>query len=182
MNNSLLSIFSARLGLQAFCLLGKLTPTNVPWDEAPETYEKMLADMFEALMGALYLDQGLGACRRLLAWVVFPCRADLPLRRSWLHSVTKPYEALELERVERDPEDDYHQAMAQFEDDIGVHFKSFFLLQQAVTHPSYFMQRAGFTPPTLKPGQRYPHNQRLEWVRPPACLSPQKLRTLTHRG
>ena len=38
-------------------------------------YEKMLADTFEALLGAVYLDRGLAAVRTLLAQVLFPTRS-----------------------------------------------------------------------------------------------------------
>lgn len=186
-NNALLSGFAARLGLQGLVLLGELTAERVQWVDSPDAYEKMLADSLEALFGAIYLDQGLAPCRHLLAQarassyardpcyltrrpaapalleqIIFPARADLPLRRIWLHSVKQEY--VGNEPVERDAADENHQALMQFEAEVGVTFSRFGLLQQAFTHPSYFMQRAGYVPPVMPPGQGYPHNQRLEWI------------------
>ena len=48
---------------------------------------KLLADAFEAFMGAVYLDAGIGACRQLLARVPLP----EPLRRYRLQSVKEEY-------------------------------------------------------------------------------------------
>ena len=85
----MLAHFASRLGLHAFILLSDrffLGRGGTRRSDEPETHEKALADVFEAFMGALYLDRGLGAVRSLLAQVLFPKRADLPLRRLWLHA------------------------------------------------------------------------------------------------
>ena len=130
----------------------------------------MLADMFEAFIGAIYLDKGLGLgpCRRLFAQVLFPRRADLPLRRCWLQVAEQVY-------VEPDPATQPDQAdplisasdsaLLEFQRATSLRFSRFGLLRQAFTHPSFFLPRAGFSPPPKPPGCReHPHNQRLEFL------------------
>ena len=49
-------------GADAF-LVRRTAQRGLPWADDPHEYDKLLADTFEAFLGALYLDRGLGACR-----------------------------------------------------------------------------------------------------------------------
>ena len=163
-NNKLLAAFAARLGLHTFLLIAERAPVSgVLWADEPEAYDKVLADTFEALAGALYLDRGLTAVRNLVAQCLFPGRADVPLRRLWLQSVREAY--VPPDPRERDEESDEHAPFLQFEASTGLRFAHFGLLIQAFTHPSYYQPRQGYTVPSIAPGQKFlPHNQRLEFL------------------
>ena len=83
-NNANLAHFARRLGFGAFALCGPKGPSGAAWGTDPAELDKLLADCFEAFFGALYLDQGLGACRAVLAKCLFWRASELPLRRCWL--------------------------------------------------------------------------------------------------
>ena len=101
-----LATCAARIGLHAFVLLGESSAAGVRWAacprEDPLAYEKMLADLFEAFIGAVYLDQGLDAVRTIYAQVLYPFREDLPLRRVWLAALQQDY--TEPDPLDRDPD------------------------------------------------------------------------------
>ena len=154
-NNKLFAVFASRLGLHSFALIAERTSSGSFWHEDHEAYERMLADTFEAFIGAVYLDKGLTAVRNLFAQVVFPRRADLPLRRCWLQAIEQPYS--EPDPLKRDEEDAEHKELIAFENATSLHFERFGLLRQAFTHPSFFHNVP------LPHGQKsHPHNQRLE--------------------
>lgn len=45
---------------------------------------KPLADLYEALVGALFLDQGLTACKQFIAKCLFHLKSEAPLMSVWL--------------------------------------------------------------------------------------------------
>ena len=90
-NNKVLGCFALRLGFDALLLHADADKDGVRFKDDVDKYLKLLADAFEAFMGALYLDSGIGACRQLLAKCVYPKCSELPLRRYWLQAANEEY-------------------------------------------------------------------------------------------
>eukprot|EP00908_Phaeocystis_cordata_P004351 Transcript_14737.p2 GENE.Transcript_14737~~Transcript_14737.p2 ORF type:complete len:446 (-),score=153.91 Transcript_14737:1909-3246(-) len=161
-NNKGIATFGTRLGLHSFVLRGPLSPNGVAWEMDPLEAEKVVADCFEAFFGALYLDQGLGACRALLSKCIFWTVSELPLRRCWLLATSQPYKPPEtMPRRRNDPE---QAQLHAFEAATGLRFGQLGLLRQAFTHPSYFTDRKDFVQPPPLPCGGPRHNQRLEYL------------------
>jgi len=160
--NKTFAACAARLGLQGFVLHGECAPRGNAWAEDAEASDHLLADVMEAFIGAVYLDQGLEACRKLLAKCIYPTRSDLPLRRCWMHATS--VEHVPAATLERRADTEEQRALLHFERVTGLRFRSFGLLQQAFTHPSFYVERRGFLPPPAGPNGAPLHNQRLEWL------------------
>ena len=78
-NNKMLGCFALRLGLDALLLHADADRDGVLFKNDADKHLKLLADAFEAFLGALYLDAGIGACRQLLAKCLYP---NAPIFRS----------------------------------------------------------------------------------------------------
>lgn len=63
-----LSMYAKKLNLNVFLLLGIGEEKN-----GGRNRESIIADMFEAFLGALYLDQGMGPIDNILSEVLLPC-------------------------------------------------------------------------------------------------------------
>ncbi len=101
---------SAKLGINDFLLMSK--------GEAKDTgraRQYILANVFEALIGALYIDQGYDASRKFIAGHLFPKTEKIVEKRLWQdaksrfqelaqenHSVTPTYETLGQEGPDHD--------------------------------------------------------------------------------
>ena len=162
-NNANLAHFARRLGLCSMTLRGAVAASGAAWGSDPAEADKLLADCFEAFFGALYLDQGLGVCRAVLAKCLFWHAAELPLRRCWLRAAQQPYVAPEpMARRRQDPK---QAQLRSFEAATGLQLAQLGLLRQAFTHPSHFTQSnhrdADAGAATLPDGSPR-HNQRLE--------------------
>lgn len=95
--------------------------------------EHMFADCFEALIGAIYIDQGLQACRQFYAQCLF--HNDKDLLQMWM--------APKKHILQDSSSDNYFlensatvAKFRSFEENIGYQFRSIKLLIQAFTHPS----------------------------------------------
>ena len=184
-NNKVLGCFALRLGFDALLLHADADRDGVRFKDDVEKYLKLLADAFEAFMGALYLDSGIGACRQLLAKCVYPKCLELPLRRYWLQAANEEYlppdktarpaedergdDGAELptgniHKDDRDPEvlRAEMQALLDFEAACGFKFRHLGLLRQATTHPSFYMENKGAWKPPMDDDGLPMHNQRLE--------------------
>ena len=162
-NNKGLSVLARQLGFGAFALHGPFAPSGVRLVDDVVEYDKMLADCFEAFFGAVYLDQGLGACRAVLAKCIFWSASELPLRRLWLHACEAPYRApVPLKRRSAESGDTEQAPLRAFEQATGLRFKQLGLLNQAFTHPSAFTDRQDYVRPPPLPDGSVRHNQRLE--------------------
>ena len=69
-NNKVLGCFALRLGFDALLLHADADKDGVRFKDDVDKYLKLLADAFEAFMGAVYLDAGIGACRQLRRWML----------------------------------------------------------------------------------------------------------------
>ena len=174
-NNKVLGCFALRLGFDALLLHADADRDGVRFKDDVEKYLKLLADAFEAFMGALYLDSGIGACRQLLAKCVYPKCSELPLRRYWLQAANEEYSPPDKTARPADGEGEGEgegedesegesglQPLLDFEAACGFKFRHLGLLRQATTHPSYYMEtKGGWKPPVDDDGLPM-HNQRLE--------------------
>lgn len=99
-----------------------------------EGRRNMLADSFEALIGALYLDQGLEACREFFAGCLFS-ESEADLRRMWLQPCAHPLQEGPSDRhlIEASP---IMKGYTKLEEQTGIEFKHIRLLVQAFTHSS----------------------------------------------
>ena len=185
-NNKVLGCFALRLGFDALLLHADADKDGVRFKDDVDKYLKLLADAFEAFMGALYLDSGIGACRQLLAKCVYPKCSELPLRRYWLQSVKDEYSPPDktarpaddgdgdggadppppgnIHQDERDPAvlRAELQPLLDFEAACGLKFRHLGLLRQATTHPSFYMETKGGWKPPMDDDGLPMHNQRLE--------------------
>ena len=184
-NNKVLGCFALRLGFDALLLHADADKDGVRFKDDVDKYLKLLADAFEAFMGALYLDSGIGACRQLLAKCVYPKCLELPLRRYWLQAANEEYSPPDktarpaedergddgaelptgnIHKDDRDPEvlRAEMQALLDFEAACGFKFRHLGLLRQATTHPSFYMENKGAWKPPMDDDDRPMHNQRLE--------------------
>lgn len=189
-NNKVLGCFALRLGLDALLLHADADKDGVCFKDDIDKYLKLLADAFEAFMGALYLDSGIGACRQLLAKCVYPKCSELPLRRYWLQAANEEYSP--PDKTARPAEDEHGddggddgaaeppagnilkddrdpsvlraelQALLDFEAACGLKFRHLGLLRQATTHPSFYMENKGAWKPPMDDDGLPMHNQRLE--------------------
>ena len=172
-NNKVLGCFALRLGFDALLLHADADKDGVRFKDDVDKYLKLLADAFEAFMGALYLDSGIGACRQLLAKCVYPKCSELPLRRYWLQAANEEYSPPDKTARPADGEGEGEgegesegesglQPLLNFEAACGFKFRHLGLLRQATTHPSYYMEtKGGWKPPVDDDGLPM-HNQRLE--------------------
>lgn len=181
-NNKMLGCFAFRLGLDALLLHADADRDGVLFKNDADKHLKLLADAFEAFLGALYLDAGIGACRQLLAKCLYPKCSDLPLRRFWLESVqcaysppdkiarpsgddgTDPPPSGNIRQDTRDPDvlRAELQPLLDFETACGLTFRNLGLLRQATTHPSFYMETKGGWKPPMDDDGLPMHNQRLE--------------------
>jgi dsRNA-specific ribonuclease len=76
-------------------------PNEFTFNEELGTLEKekptpsVMSDLFEAFLGALYLDKGLDACDDLCQVVLYPRVNEAIERKDWLHSKTHLFYALQ---------------------------------------------------------------------------------------
>jgi len=180
-SNKMLALYSFQLGLPSLLLVGERNGSGIVFRDCPKEITRLVVGAMEGLMAALYLDQGLGACRKLLARLLFPCAADLPLRRAWLAAACRP--APTPDATPAAPATSEHDArLLAFQEQTGMRFRSFGLLRQALTHPSFFHTvetpaiGTGWAPSArVCPGAASAaqlrggvdprlHNQRLEWL------------------
>lgn len=113
-----------------------------------------MANCFEAMLAALYLDGGLDICDRVLAEVLFPPNEDSNLHSVW---TTMPKHPLQAE----EPDGDRHwvdrvpalRKLLEFENITGLNFKHLRLLARAFTR-----RNVGFNFLT------FGHNQRMEFL------------------
>lgn len=96
-------------------------------------HSHMQADCFEALLGAIYLDQGLNKCRQFLASCLF--KNDPLGEKRWLQAKIHPLQVEETDRhlIETTP---VLMKFTQLEEITGHTFRHIKLLVQAFTHPS----------------------------------------------
>lgn len=77
-SNVLQAYWAIELELPSYFGRTKLFSSN--WQQSPKAY----ADVFEALLGALYRDQGLTACKHFVAKCIFPLKNEAALMATWL--------------------------------------------------------------------------------------------------
>ena len=78
MSNILQAHWSTELELPLYFYKGKSFAAH--FKDNPKPY----ADLFEALIGALFLDQGLGACKQMIARCLFSMKTEAPVMSVWL--------------------------------------------------------------------------------------------------
>lgn len=109
-NANTLSSVASDLGMNDFLLLSR--------GEAKDTgraRQFLLANAFEALVGAIYLDQGMSAAKKVIAETVFPLTEGIVAKKLWLdaksafqekaqehESITPTYETLKEEGPDHD--------------------------------------------------------------------------------
>jgi dsRNA-specific ribonuclease len=95
----------------------------------------MLADCFEALFGAIYIDQGLAACRAFFGKCIFSALNEEDLFRFWMSPKHHPLQACYTDR-DQIASSPTLQKFCELEQNTGFIFRHIKLLVQAFTHPS----------------------------------------------
>eukprot|EP01117_Protostelium_nocturnum_P020528 TRINITY_DN9279_c0_g1_i1.p1 TRINITY_DN9279_c0_g1~~TRINITY_DN9279_c0_g1_i1.p1 ORF type:complete len:762 (-),score=260.28 TRINITY_DN9279_c0_g1_i1:124-2274(-) len=139
-SNTFLSNLGSHLNLKEFMLFGESNPNVAP---------KAMADALEALMGAIFLDQGFDYACAVFNHALFhtleeESRKDNSLYSFWIHSsvLKKEKRAPQNEEFEMEEEEVWKELWSEIEERIGFSFKNRELLIQALTHPSYRKGRA----------------------------------------
>ena len=159
-NNKILTTFALRLGFDELLLHAEADRRGVRFAEDADAYFKLLADGFEAFLGALYLDAGVDACRQLVAKCLYPRCSELPLRRFWLRAAKVPY--VPPDKIALEDGGEELEPLLEFQRVSGIQFRHLGLLRQATTHPSFYMARKGAWKPPMDDEGQPMHNQRLE--------------------
>uniref|UniRef100_A0A5S6PYK6 RNase III domain-containing protein n=1 Tax=Trichuris muris TaxID=70415 RepID=A0A5S6PYK6_TRIMR len=147
--NSHLAVLARRLGLDEFMLY-----VHGPDLCHEEDLKHAMANAFEALLGALFLDGGIAVTDKVYGCTLFPKEEDEDLHWIWFNPPMHPLQAEE-------PNGDRHlvegieilRNLSEFEDKIGIKFTHIRLLARAFTRKS-----VGYNYLTLG------HNQRMEFL------------------
>ncbi|CDW57857.1 ribonuclease 3 [Trichuris trichiura] len=147
--NNHLAVLARKIGLDEFMLY-----VHGPDLCHEEDLKHAMANAFEALLGALFLDGGIAVTDRVYGCTLFPPEEDENLHWIWFNPPLHPLQAEE-------PNGDRHlvdgieilKNLTEFEDQIGIKFTHIRLLARAFTRKS-----VGYNYLTLG------HNQRMEFL------------------
>eukprot|EP01118_Nematostelium_gracile_P017027 TRINITY_DN7160_c0_g1_i1.p1 TRINITY_DN7160_c0_g1~~TRINITY_DN7160_c0_g1_i1.p1 ORF type:complete len:1059 (-),score=222.82 TRINITY_DN7160_c0_g1_i1:31-3207(-) len=130
-NNKFLAFNAHSMEMDSYLLYSE---SNELMKIGPER-QHMLADCLEAVVGAIYIDQGLDQCRRFFAQCVFGSPEDKPFLERWLAPKLHP---LQIKGGDRHliPMSATLNRFTQLEQLTGITFDHIKLLIQAFTHPS----------------------------------------------
>ncbi len=132
-SNNILTGTARQLGIEKYLRLGCTTTR----DELANR-DNILADAFEALIGAIYLDLGLGAVAKFIKSHLTVRMPEL-IEKGLLHNINKN----QKEMREGVNITSFHElieepsAIYDFEKEMKIEFNDLNLLNQALTHPSY---------------------------------------------
>lgn len=94
----------------------------------------ILADAFEAILGAIYIDQGFSAARTFYGDCMFSSEEDSDLFELWNTPLRDPLQVKEIPENFR--EEDAFKKLLDVEELLGFKFDNPMLLLMAFTHPS----------------------------------------------
>eukprot|EP01103_Thecamoeba_quadrilineata_P011316 TRINITY_DN2679_c0_g1_i2.p1 TRINITY_DN2679_c0_g1~~TRINITY_DN2679_c0_g1_i2.p1 ORF type:complete len:840 (+),score=189.72 TRINITY_DN2679_c0_g1_i2:45-2564(+) len=163
-NNHVLSLLALKLNLDDYLII------SAKQGIAKQTRVRILADVFEALLAALYLDGGMEVAERLLTNTLFD-DLDPSFQCFWKDptsfGVKMPRTIPETEL--NNP--DLHCFCDNIEKTLGVAFAKKHLLIQAFTHPSHYAQNNGpqktetaGQPQQQRFAEKNGHYQRMEFL------------------
>jgi len=150
-SNKMLAHLAKQLHLEQYILYAKF-PDLI--DEG-SSRQHMLADCFESLLGAIFIDQGLDACREFFGKCIFSAETETDLLHLWLSSKQHPVQQASNSDRYLITQSPTLQKFCLLEDATGFIFRHIQLLAQAFTHPSVLPELD-----LLKVGT----NQRLEFL------------------
>ncbi|KFD67209.1 hypothetical protein M514_07574 [Trichuris suis] len=151
--NNHLAVLARKIGLDEFMLY-----VHGPDLCHEEDLKHAMANAFEALLGALFLDGGIAVTDRVYGCTLFPAEEDEDLHWIWFNPPLHPLQAEE-------PNGDRHlvdgieilRNLTEFEDQIGIKFTHIRLLARAFTRKS---RSRALTVDAFCRG----HNQRMEFL------------------